>query len=129
MSDSYATWEAINDAWDALYDSLPGRWRIGKPSYDPSRLAWSVTAWGPRRGSGRTPPSVTGIGEDEVAALRDLDCRLRAVPQPYAARKEELSQRLRLAFVDGAEASAREHLGRRLTPDELGRVIERYAKR
>lgn len=128
MSDSNATWEAINDAWDALYDSLPARWKIGKPSYDPSRRAWSVTAWGPRRGSSRTPPSVTGIGEAEVAALRDLDRRLRAVPQPNVAGKE-LSQRLRLAFVDGAEAAALEHLGRRLTRDELGLVIERYAGR
>jgi hypothetical protein len=129
MSDSHATWEAINDAWDALYDSVPARWKIGKPSYDPSRLAWSVTAWGPRRGSSRTPPSVTGSGEDEVAALRDLDCRLRAVPQPNAARQQELSQRLRLAFVDGAEALAMEHLGRRLTRDELRRVLGRYATR
>jgi hypothetical protein len=129
MTDSNATWEAINDAWDALYDSLPARWKIGKPSYDPSRRAWSVTAWGPRRGSGRTPPSVTGIGDDEVAALRDLDCRLRAEPQPNVGGKQELSQRLRLAFVDGAEAAALEHLGRRLTRDELGLVIERYASR
>ena len=106
MRDGYATWESINDAWDALYDSLPARWKIGKPSYDPSRLAWSVTAWGPRRGSSATPPSVTGVGADEAAALRDLDYRLRAAPAPDDAVREELSQRLRLAYVDGAEAVA-----------------------
>ena len=76
-----------------------------------------------------TPPSVTGIGLDEVAALRDLDRQLRAAPLPYAAKKQELRQRLRLAFVDGAEAVAMEHLGRRLTRDELGRVIGRYESR
>ena len=70
-----------------------------------------------------------GTGEDETAALRDLDDRLRGVPKPNGTRLEELRQRLRLAYVDGAESWAIENLGRGLDRDELGRVIGRYVGR
>ncbi len=42
---------------------------------------------------------------------------------------DELRQRLRLAYVDGAEEWARENIGRRMSTDELGRVIGRYVGR
>jgi hypothetical protein len=45
MHDEHIASEALNEAWDALYDSLPARWHIGKLSYEPERAAWSVTAW------------------------------------------------------------------------------------
>lgn len=38
-----------------------------------------------------------------------------------------MRQRLRLAYVDGAEEWTRENVGRGLSEDELGRVIERFA--
>jgi hypothetical protein len=39
---------------------------------------------------------------------------------------DELRRRLRLAYVEGAEAWALENDGRRLTEHELGRVIDGY---
>jgi hypothetical protein len=75
------------------------------------------------------PPSVTGTGEDEAGALRDLDDRLRGVPRPEGGRMDELRRRLRFAYVDGAEEWTRENIGRALTSDELGRVIRRYVGR
>ena len=129
MSDRHATWDAINEAWDALYDSLPARWHVGKPSYNPERKVWSVTAWGPLASRGKAPRSVSGTGEDEAAALRDLDDRLRRVRQPRRGRVDELRQQLRMAYVEGAEAWAMENDGRSLTLDELRRVIGRHAGR
>ena len=43
-----------------------------------------------------------------------------------AARRRELNQRLRLAFVAGAEERSRQTAGRGLTDDELRRVMRRY---
>jgi hypothetical protein len=84
MDDRNVTSDAINEAWDALYESVPARWHVGKPSYDPGRHAWSVTAWGPHPGRGKSPQSVSGVGEDEAAALRDLDDQLHGLPRPTA---------------------------------------------
>jgi len=129
MSDRDAHSEAINEAWEALVDAVPPRWHVARPSFDPERRVWVVTAWGPRLGSGSTRQSVSGSGEDQAAALRDLDDRLRGVPKPNSEREEELSRRLRMAYVDGAEAFSRETLDRGLTSDELGRVIRGYVGR
>jgi hypothetical protein len=73
--------------------------------------------------------TVSGTGEDETAALRDLDDRLRGVPKPDGTRLDELRRRLRFAYLDGAETWSREHVGRGLRRDELGRVIGRYVGR
>jgi hypothetical protein len=72
-------------------------------TYDPGRHAWSVTAHGPLPGRSKAPQIVTGTGADEVAALHDLDDRLRAVPRPDGGRLEELDRRLRQAYGEGAE--------------------------
>ena len=126
MNDRHPGSEAINDAWDALFDAVPPRWHVGRPSFDRERGAWVVTAWGPTRGRSRTPQSVSGMGEDEAAALRDLNDRLPGVPDPNRRRTEELGRRLRKAYVDGAEAFARETFDRALRTDELERIIGRY---
>lgn len=42
---------------------------------------------------------------------------------------DELRRRLRLAYVDGAEEYLLATVGRRMTRDELGRIIERYGGR
>jgi hypothetical protein len=42
--------------------------------------AFSVTARGPHPGRGKAPVTVSGTGEDEAAALHDLNDRLRGVP-------------------------------------------------
>jgi hypothetical protein len=73
--------------------------------------------------------TVSGTGEDEAAALRDLDNRLRGVPKPDGTPMDELRRRLRLAYVDGADDWTRENRGRDLRTDELERVIARYAGR
>jgi hypothetical protein len=31
-------------AWFDIHDLLPDDWRVGRPSYDPGRHRWDVTA-------------------------------------------------------------------------------------
>jgi hypothetical protein len=47
-------------------------------------------------------------------------------PIGSASRRSALNRRLRIAFIAGAEERSRETMGRGLTDEELGRVIERY---
>ena len=122
-------------AWDSLWDALPARSHIGPITYDPAVLradgqlgAYHVTARGPHSGRGKAPVTVSGTGDDETAALRDLDDRLRGVPKPDGARLEELCRRLRLAHVDEAEKWTRENVGRGMTSDELARVVGRFGR-
>ena len=113
-------------AWSAVHEALPARWQVGPAAYDPGRRAWLVSAHGPHPGRGKTPTTVTGRGEDEVAALRHLDDQLRGVPQPDGSRMEELNRRLRFAYLDGADERSREGHRRGLTADELERVLRDY---
>jgi hypothetical protein len=98
-------------------------------AWDAVHEAYSVTARGPHPGRGKAPVTVSGTGEDETAALSDLDDRLRGVPKPDGTRLDELRRRLRHAYVDGAEEWTRANVGRQMTRDELGRVLERYVGR
>jgi hypothetical protein len=114
-------------AWSAVREALPARWRVGAVTHDPGVVradglmgAFSVTARGPHPGRGKMPVTVSGTGEDEVAALRDLDDRLRGVPAPDGSRMDELGRRLRLAYIDGAESWTHANAGRGMTRDELG---------
>jgi hypothetical protein len=100
-----------------------------KPTYDARGAGWSVTGWGPSNGGGEAPHSVTGTGDTEVTALRDLDERLRGVPRPNRGRMDEFRHQLRRAYVDGAEAFSWETLERGLTTNELGQIIQRYEGR
>jgi hypothetical protein len=109
-----------------VLEALPARWRLGPPTCDHDRRRWLVTAIGPHTGLGKLPQTVTGEGEDEIAALVDLDNQLRGVPRPDGGRMEELRRRVRLAYLDGAESWSRAEQGRGLDPEVLGRVIERY---
>jgi hypothetical protein len=102
-------------AWDAVHEALPACWRLGPPSFDPGRGAWSVSAVGPHPGRGRIPQSVSGFGSDEVSALRALDGHLRGVAQPDGGAVDALRRRLRFANVEGAEEWSRQHVGRPLT--------------
>jgi hypothetical protein len=88
-------------------------------AHSPSLLADPI-------GRGKVPVTVSGIGEDETAALRDLDERVRGVPNPDGTRLEDLRRRLRFAYVEGAEEWARRNGGRGLAGDELVRVIARF---
>ena len=126
MNDEDLNKDALSTAWGAVFDSLPARWHIRLPSYDAERAAWSVTASGPGIAGGDASQSVSGTGDSEAAALRDLDSRLRSVPRPQLARMGELGHQLRMAFVDGAEALSRENFNRGLTSSELARIIRRY---
>jgi hypothetical protein len=47
-------------------------------------------------------------------------------PRRLAARRRVLNQRLRLAFIAGAEERSRETVGRGLTGEEIERVLRRY---
>jgi hypothetical protein len=112
--------EAREAAWWAVHEALPARWRVGPVTFDPGRHLWSITAWAPHPGRGRIPVTVSGTGDDEVAALHDLDDRLRGVPKPDGTRLDELRRRARLAYVQGAHETWPD-----MTADELGRVIDR----
>lgn len=123
-------------AWDAVHEALPARRCVGRPSFDPGALrhdgylgAWSVTARGPHPGRGKAPRTVTGTGEHEVAALRDLVDRLTGVPKLDGNRMEELRRRLRLAYIEGAESWAVSALGRGLTDVEVAALVRRYTGR
>ena len=47
-------------------------------------------------------------------------------PRRLEAHRLELTWRLRLAFIAGAEERSRETVGRELTGEELQRVLRRY---
>ena len=111
---------------NAVHEALPARWHVGPVTHDPGVHAFSITARGPHPGRGNSPVTVSGVGEDETAALRDLDDRLRGVPKPDGTRLDELPRRLRFAYVDGAEAWAVANVGRGLTTKEQAGVLRRY---
>jgi hypothetical protein len=50
----------------------------------------------------------------------------QAEAKRVGARRRDLNQRLRLAFVAGAEQRSRQTVGRGLTGEELQRVLRRY---
>ena len=106
-------------AWGAVHEALPPRWQVGPPTYDPGRRVWSIKARSGARGRGRQPVIVSGGGGDEVAALRDLDDRLRGVPKREGGRLDELWARARLAYLMGAEDRAKRNRGYPLTAIEL----------
>ena len=125
--------DAREAAWGAIHEALPARWHVGPVTYDPGVVrpdgylgGFTVTARGPHPGRGKMPQTVSGTGEDETAALHDLDDRLRGVPKPDGSRMDELRRRLRFAYVQGGEEWMIEHVGRPLTRDELGRDIGRF---
>ena len=57
---------------------LPDRWAVGPTSYDPGVGRWSYTARGPHPGRDKVPETVTGTGDDVLAAMTDLAIRLDA---------------------------------------------------
>jgi hypothetical protein len=116
----------LDAAWDRLWEAMPARWTVGRPSYDPGARAWSISAVGPDRGRGKIPTSVSGRGDDELTAIRDLDARLRGERSDGPRKLEELRATMRLAYLEGAERWARAELGRGLSSDELAGVIGRF---
>jgi hypothetical protein len=55
---------------------LPDWWTVGPTSYGPGTGRWTYTARGPHPGQGTCPETLTGTGEDELAAKTDLRMRL-----------------------------------------------------
>ena len=103
---------------------LPEWWAVGPTSYDPGTGRWTWTARGPHPARGKYPETITGTGEDELAAMIDL--RIRLDERRRAAKLEAIDRRGRLAYLDGAEAQSQAGEGRPLTGDELERVTKRY---
>lgn len=114
------------EAWDSLHSALPGRWTLGRANHNAELGAWTISAVAPDRGRGKLPTSVTGLGPNELAAVNDLDARLRGewTDSPRKARK--LRARLRLAYLQGAEEWTRRELARSMTVQELEKVISRF---
>ena len=73
---------------------------------------------------GQVPETITGTGEDELAAMTDL--RIRLDERRRAEKLAEIDRRGRAAFLEGAEERSRTVEGRPLTADELERVTKRY---
>src|SRR6476646_5424688 len=114
------------DAWYAVHEALPAGWTVGPPTFDPGVAGWSVTARTVAASRLKRPETVTGTGVDETAALRNLDDRLRGVPQPNGSRMAERERRIRLAYLEGAEVWSRERTGRELTEDSLEGVLRLF---
>jgi len=121
--------DAREDVWARLHESLPARWTVGRPSYDPGARIWSISAVGPDRGRGKVPTSVQGRGEDELGAVLDLDARLRGELPDAPRNMDALRGRLRLAYIAGAEEWTRETSGRALTSEEFAGVLARFEAR
>jgi hypothetical protein len=114
-------------AWFAVHDALPAYWMVGPVTFDPGRQAFSVTARSRHPGRGKMPVTMSGSGQDEIAALVDLHGRLTGADRPVEdpAKRALLNRRLRLAFYRGAEEEATS-AGRPMDGDELARVLRRY---
>jgi len=66
-------------AWDDIRDLLPEWCQVGPDTFDPGRRRLSVTARSPKySGRVRPPATVTGEGEDDVAALTRVLARDRS---------------------------------------------------
>ena len=83
-----------------------------------------VEARGPHPGRGKHPETITGTGEDELAAMTDL--RIQLDERRRNAKLADIDRRGRAAFLEGAEAQSQAAEGRALTNDELARVTRRY---
>ena len=55
---------------------LPDRWALGPTSYDPGTGRWTYATRRPHPGRGKYPETITGTGEDELAAMAALRIRL-----------------------------------------------------
>ena len=107
-----------------ILELLPDRWAVGPTSYDPGVGRWSYTPRGPHPGRGKYPETITGTGENELAAMADL--RIRPDERQRVEKLEAIDPRGRAAFLEGAEAQSQAAEGRPLTADELVRVTKRY---
>ena len=110
-------------AHDVL-ELLPDGWRLGRACWNPSTQRWAVTARPAHPGRGVAPETISGIGEDELAAITDLAIRLDE--RRRADMLAEVDRRGRLAFLSRAEERSWTAEGRPMTADELGRVTKRY---
>ena len=109
-------------ALDVL-ELLPEWWAVGQTSYDPGTGRWTWTARGPHPGRGKHPETITGTGEDELAAMIDLP----SASTNAAGRQARGDRPPRpCAFLEGVEAQSRAAEGRPLTADELERITKRY---
>lgn len=55
-----------------------------------------------------------------------MTSKQKAEPSRFEPRRASLNERLRAAFITGAEEDSRRRLGRGLTREELERVLKRY---
>ena len=83
---------------------LPEWWAVGPTSYDPGIGRWSFTARGPHPGRGKYPETITGTGEDELAAMTDL--RIRLDERRRVDKLADIDRHARAALLEGAEAQS-----------------------
>src|SRR5262245_20352247 len=99
-------------ALDVL-NRLPQWWRVGPVTYNPGTRRWSITAHSRPGGRLRPPETLTGVGEDELAAYADL--RILLDERTHGEALEAIERRGRAAFLEGAEAQSQSTHGRPLT--------------
>jgi hypothetical protein len=99
---------------------LPEWWRLGPATYDPGTRRWSITA------RSRPPETLTGRGEDELAAMAKL--RILLHERRRAEKLEAIERRGRAAFLEGAEAQSRKAEGRPLNGRRAPACHQRYPK-
>ena len=58
---------------------LPDGWRVGRACWNPGTHRWAVTARAQQPGPGMAPETISGIGDDDLAAMADLAVRLDAL--------------------------------------------------
>ena len=73
-------------ALDVL-ELLPEWWAVGPTSYDPGTGRWTWTARGRHPGRGKHPETITGTGEDELAAMTDFGSSSTSAAAPESWRR------------------------------------------
>ena len=84
-----------------------------------------LMAPGSAHGAPLRPRDGTRTGRQGVATLDSVDER-KLADADQDPRHARLNQRLRQAFIEGAEEDSRRRLGRSLTADELERVLRHF---
>lgn len=91
---------------------LPDGWRVGRACWNPGTRRWAVTARAPHLGRGEAPETISGIGDDDLAAMIDL--RIRLEERHRGETLGAVDQRGRAAYLEGAKAQSTTEEGRRL---------------
>ncbi len=71
--------DALEAAWDEVFDALPAGWAVGRPSYHDERHEWAMYGWDRKEVPkvGVRSKEWTAVGATEVECLREMARCLR----------------------------------------------------